>query len=118
MEIGRIQPVPTQQGFTGQSNRNFKQDNQEVKVENQVIPEPSGLQSEKDIIKAVEGLNKMFESTNTHLQFTYHEELGEYYVKIINDMNNEVLKEIPSKKVLDMVAEMGKALGLIVDKKV
>jgi len=116
MEIGRIQPLSNQQGQTGQSTRYSEPQNQDKIVERKEMAISLEPPTEKDMAQTIDGLNKMFEST--HIQFTYHEELGEYYVKIINDKNNEVLKEIPSKKVLDIVAEMGKSLGLIIDKKI
>ncbi|CAM3520963.1 flagellar protein FlaG [Brevibacillus invocatus] len=74
-------------------------------------------QSKSEIEKEIAGLNKLLQATNTHLKFTLHEELNEYYVQVINEESNEVVKEIPSKKVMDMVAKMHEMIGLLVDEK-
>ncbi len=119
MEIGRIQPVKNQQNQMNQTTQNpgsFNREAAHPKAEEQANSNASP--TEKDIIKAVDSLNKMFDSAQSHIQFTYHEKLGEYYIKIINDQKNEVIKEIPSKKILDMVAEMKKSIGLLIDEKI
>lgn len=66
--------------------------------------------------KAVALLNKTMESYNTELRFTLHKESGEYMVKVISTKDNTVIREIPPKRVLDMVAHFKEVLGIIVDK--
>ncbi|MBM6616317.1 flagellar protein FlaG [Bacillus suaedaesalsae] len=66
----------------------------------------------------VKGMNDFLQPSNTSLKFEMHEELKEYYVKIIDSSTQEVVKEIPSKKILDFYAEMTKFVGLLVDKKI
>jgi flagellar protein FlaG len=65
---------------------------------------------------SVELLNKTMESYNTELRFTLHEGSGEYQVKIVDTTNNRVLKEIPSKNVLEMVAYLKHLVGIVLDK--
>jgi flagellar protein FlaG len=71
----------------------------------------------KELEREVENLNKFLQSSTTHIKFTLHEELNEYYVQVINDQTNEVIREIPSKKVMDMVAKMHEMIGLLIDEK-
>ncbi|MBB2481627.1 flagellar protein FlaG [Bacillus sp. APMAM] len=68
--------------------------------------------------KVVDGMNEFVQASNTHLKFELHDELNEYYVSIIDDKTQEVIKEIPSKRMLDIYAEMEKHLGILVDKKI
>lgn len=68
------------------------------------------------IEESVELLNKTMEDYKTELQFTLHEASGEYMVKIINTSNNEVIKELPAERVLNMVAYFKELLGIVVDK--
>lgn len=80
------------------------------------------VQTEKKISKAdmerqVESLNKFMQSSTTHLKFTLHEKLNEYYVQVVSDTDNTVVREIPSKKMMDMVAKMQEMIGLLVDEK-
>lgn len=72
----------------------------------------------KQVETAVEKLNDFVEPLRTNLKFQLHEELNEYYVTIVNPNTNEVIKEIPSKKILDMYAAMGEYMGFLIDKKI
>jgi len=72
----------------------------------------------KELESLTEHVNDFFKSTQTHLQFRVHEKSKEYYVEIRNSATNEVLKEIPDKKFLDMVQRMKELAGLIVDEKI
>jgi flagellar protein FlaG len=47
-----------------------------------------------------------------------HEETGRISVKLINRENNEVIREIPSEKVLDMAAAMYELAGLFINEKI
>jgi flagellar protein FlaG len=74
--------------------------------------------TKEKIEKAVKGMNDFLSVSNTHLKFQYHEKLKEYYVTIVDGKTDEVVKEIPSKKLLDMFAAMNEYIGLMVDKKI
>ncbi|MZQ85768.1 flagellar biosynthesis protein FlaG [Paenibacillus sp. 5J-6] len=74
--------------------------------------------SKDEVTKEVEGLNKWLDLKNSHLKFVLHDKLNEYYVQIVDDSSNEIVKEIPSKKVMDAVAAFRENLGIIVDKKI
>lgn len=73
--------------------------------------------TQKEINKELEHLNKWAELKSSHLKFVLHDRLNEYYVQVVSDKTDEVIKEIPSKKFMDMVANFYEKLGLIVDKK-
>ena len=73
--------------------------------------------SEKEIKSAVSKINKFLEGEGTHLQYEKHDVLNEMIIRIIDNNTNEVIKEIPSKKILDMVAKMCEMAGILVDKK-
>nr|WP_276531873.1 flagellar protein FlaG [Brevibacillus invocatus] len=82
-----------------------------------VEAQPEKKHSHTDLVREIEGLNKFLQSSSTHLKFTLHEKLNQYYVQIINDHDNTVVREIPSKKMMDMVAQMHEMIGLLVDEK-
>lgn len=73
--------------------------------------------SKEELSKEIDGMNKWLQATNTHVKFTLHEKLNEYYVQVINDQTMEVIREIPSKKMMDMVAKIHEMVGLLVDEK-
>ena len=80
--------------------------------DNQIPP------SIKEMESVIEGINEMLQPARTHLKFELHEKLSEYYVTVIDNNTNEIIREIPSKKWLDFYAAMTDFIGLIVDKKV
>lgn len=91
-----------------------KVDNKGSNQSQDLLEKPSKEQLEK----VVEGVNNFIKSSNTHIQFKLHEKLNEYYVTIVDNDTQNVVREIPSKKVLDVYAAMTEFIGLIVDKKI
>ncbi|MFD1849018.1 flagellar protein FlaG [Oceanobacillus bengalensis] len=93
----------------------FENDRQHVvplaKNENERIQKES-------VQEIVFSLNEFIKPTQTNLKYELHDELGEYYVTIVNSESNEVIKEIPEKKLLDMYAKMADFMGLLIDKKI
>jgi len=67
---------------------------------------------------AVKKLNEFMEMHNKNLKFVYHEGLKEYYVTIIDSETEEVIKEIPPKKLLDAYYQMSKIIGNAIDGKI
>ncbi|WP_342559379.1 flagellar protein FlaG [Metasolibacillus sp. FSL K6-0083] len=68
--------------------------------------------------EVVEKMNKMLEVNHNTAKFKYHEGLDRYYVTVVDRDTEEVVKEIPPKKLLDAFYEMQKMFGMIVDEKI
>lgn len=90
---------------------------------NESIEENKNQNKENDIPKAtfqkaIDKLNEFMEVHNNNLKFVYHDGLKEYYVKVVDSKTDEVIREIPSKEVLDAYYEMQKIIGNIVDEKI
>jgi flagellar protein FlaG len=68
--------------------------------------------------KVVQAMNKFVSASTTHIKFELHDKLNEYFVKVIDDSTQEVVKEIPSKKLMDIYAAMNEYLGILVDQKI
>lgn len=97
----------------------INKENIEVKVKHQEQPKEITDSVSKDKLEEiVKSMNQFLMPTNTTLKFTMHEELKEYYVQIVDEKTKEVIREIPSKKMLDMYAAMKDFLGLVVDRKI
>lgn len=73
--------------------------------------------SAEEIAKAIQEVNKTLALHNTRLEFSIHEKTKGIIVKVMDEKTGEVIREVPSKKVLDMVAMTWEELGLIVDEK-
>ncbi|MCR2822385.1 flagellar protein FlaG [Lederbergia panacisoli] len=79
----------------------------------------SNLLTIDQVEKVVNSMNDFLKaSPSTHLKFQYHDKLNEYYVTIVDEISQEVVKEIPAKRMLDIFAAMTEYLGLMVDKKI
>lgn len=72
---------------------------------------------DKKIIDAIEKANKQLEIKGTSLRFSIHKITKQIMVKIVSDETEEVIKEVPPEKILDMVADMMVRAGIIVDKR-
>ncbi|KON86292.1 flagellar protein FlaG [Sporosarcina globispora] len=104
---------------TAQTNESTKVIQRNEITSNDGIPQEKGEQvKEKQVIEVIESMNKFLQASHTSLKFELHEELNEYYVTLVDDVTQEVVKEIPSKKLLDVYAAMTEFLGLMVDKKI
>jgi flagellar protein FlaG len=75
--------------------------------------------SKKELRNAVDKLNKFLEDNKTHAEYEYHDKLrNDLMIKIIDDKTGDVIREVPPKKILDMVAKMLEIVGVLIDKKV
>lgn len=88
----------------------------EKKQGNQGNEENTDEMDKRKLDKAVKKLNKFLEDDKTHAEYSVHKDLGTIMIKIIDDDTHQVILEVPSKKILDMVASMCKEVGLL-DKK-
>jgi flagellar protein FlaG len=74
--------------------------------------------SKEKLEEVVNGLNEFLQPSHTSVKFALHDELNEYYVQVIDEKTNEVIREIPPKKLLDVYAAMMEFVGLLVDRKI
>lgn len=71
-----------------------------------------------DVEIVVDQMNEFIDPLQTNLKFVFHDELEEYYVTVIDPLTDEIIKEIPPKKMLDMYAAMADFMGILIDKKI
>ena len=91
---------------------------QAVSIQNE---QQKGEERELPVQKAqqmTDSMNKFLESVNTQLRFKLHDDLKEYYVTIVDSNTDEVVREIPSKKLMDIYASMKEFVGLLIDRKI
>lgn len=69
----------------------------------------------EDLEDAVKKVNITAETFNISLRFRIHEESERIMVQVINLENNEVIKEIPPEKILNVVAQIQNIIGLFID---
>jgi flagellar protein FlaG len=105
-----IQPAPQTKDNVKLSE--VKSISQMTPVEKQELPI-----SERVVIDAIERANKAISISNRKFEYSIHEKTKEIMVKVIDSDTNEIIREIPPEKILDLVAKMWEMAGLIVDER-
>lgn len=88
--------LPTRTVHTNENSSEFRI--QEVNKDVPVQPKLTGQIKEEQLTEVVDSMNEFLQASHTSLKFVLHEELNEYYVTLVDDLTQEVVKEIPSKK--------------------
>ncbi len=70
---------------------------------------------EDDLVRAVESVNKEHLVGSEKLEYEYHEDTNKYIIKIVDTKTNDVLKQIPSQKLLDYAAGLMEYIGMRFD---
>lgn len=73
--------------------------------------------SEKEVKKAVDKLNKLLEDKASHVEYEVYGRFNDLTIRIVNNKTKEVIKELPPKKLIDMVDKLCELAGMFVDKK-
>jgi len=73
--------------------------------------------NEKVVSEAVDKMNKVLEGSNRRFEFSVHEKTHGIMIKVIDEITGKVIREIPPKKILDMIANMMEMAGLLVDER-
>lgn len=99
--------VMAAQGSTNQNTGAKKeQDEQDIR---DVSPEK--------IKSALSDINQKIRPTHTQCEFKYHEQTKRISITVKDSDTNEVIREIPPEKTLDMIAKSLELAGILVDEK-
>jgi flagellar protein FlaG len=79
--------------------------------------ESKGKIKEQDVKKAVDKLNKLFEDKSTHAEYEVYGKFKDITISIVDNNTKEVVKEIPPKKIIDMVDKLCELAGMFMDQK-
>lgn len=74
--------------------------------------------SKEKIQNAVDTINEFLHINHNASKFVLHDGLDRYFVQVVDTQTEEVVKEIPPKKLLDAFYEMQKLVGMIIDEKI
>lgn len=113
VQVTSLPPV----GGKGSSDNNSKpgqqQDRGAVQTDKEVAPDK--------IKAAVDDLNKTVKQASplhhTQLSFKYHEDTNRISITVTDSDTDEVIREIPPEKTLDMLAKAWEMAGLLVDER-
>ncbi|MFD2331487.1 flagellar protein FlaG [Cohnella sp. GCM10020058] len=73
--------------------------------------------SDQAIKKAIEKANKAMEGSDRRFEYSVHEKTGDLLVKVVNTETNEVMREIPNEKLLDLMDKLQELAGINIDEK-
>ncbi|WP_235206724.1 flagellar protein FlaG [Paenibacillus tyrfis] len=73
--------------------------------------------SEEAVVKAIQKANKALQGVEKRFEYRVHQQTGEIMVKVLNQETNELIREIPPEKLLDLVAKLQDICGIIIDEK-
>ena len=73
--------------------------------------------SEQRLNELIEHGNKVLQRLDTSLQWSVHQESHQLIVKVVDTQTNEILREIPPEKYLDLVHNLCEQVGLFLDEK-
>jgi flagellar protein FlaG len=73
--------------------------------------------SEQHIKSEISKANNKLRYHNTKCEFGYHEETRRVTIKVLDKDTEEVIREIPPEKTLEMIEKMWELAGLMVDER-
>ena len=74
--------------------------------------------TEEELIKSIESANEQFVAFDRRFEFSIHEKTKQIMVKVIDVTTDEIIREIPPEKILDLVAAIWEISGIIVDERI
>ncbi|GAB6927545.1 hypothetical protein JCM10914A_15280 [Paenibacillus sp. JCM 10914] len=72
---------------------------------------------EKRLNDLIEHGNKVLQRMDTHLQWSLHKQSQKLIVKVLNTETDEIVREIPPEKYLDLVQNLCEQVGLFLDER-
>lgn len=113
IQVEQIKPVQEKSGSNNSGNNPYQEDRAAVQAEGEISPEK--------VKSAVDDLNKQIKQASplhkTALSFKYHDETNRISITVKDSDTDEIIREIPPEKALDMLAKAWEMAGLLVDEK-
>lgn len=111
----RVNPI--NEPITSSHDFNVVTTKAQGELQNDVTPSPNLSLGDKYFNELIEKTNKKLTSQGTHLQLSIHDLSRQIVVKVVDTETDEVIKEIPPEKFIDLVYNLCRQVGLIVDEK-
>lgn len=113
-EIGRISPI----SLENKVENSLKIDNTVKKVEPQFdIQKDNSMLNQEEIQQAIDQANKFLFPGNSRFEIRMHERTKNVMVKLVDTETDEVIKEIPTEKILDLIGRIWDVVGILVDER-
>ena len=119
-----IQPVtkslqirPIESSLIHQSDRQDSHTKETSDVEERQETISDSEITKEEIEQTVEKVNHFLIGSKTQFDFKIHEGTGRTIVRLIDKQTEEVIKEIPPERMLDILASIWDSAGILVDRK-
>ena len=112
-EVEKVYYAESKDGAAGYQTNDYGSMNQKI-AERNPYTEPSATENDK-IKKAIEKMNAQL--PNAEAKFGIHEATNRVMIKLVDKDTQEVIKEFPPEKTLDMIAKCMELAGVLVDEK-
>lgn len=113
VQVASLPPVGGKGNSKNNNQSGQQQDRGAVQTDKEVAPDK--------IKAAVDDLNKTVKQASplhhTQLSFKYHEDTNRISITVTDSDTDEVIREIPPEKTLDMLAKAWEMAGLLVDER-
>lgn len=73
---------------------------------------------EEQKVKSIERALEAVKSHQTSLEMSVHEQTNEVVIRVLDKETGELIREVPSEKILDMVSKFMEMNGMLFDEKV
>lgn len=110
--LASVEKVAVAASTTVTSSQNSKQGNHSS---GQNEEQKEHVASEATINDAVKNANRKMEKTRC--EYSYHKETNRVSIRVLDAETDEVIREIPPEKSLDMLQKMWEMAGILVDEK-
>lgn len=113
IQVETIRPVEDKKGSEQFSDRQQDTERGAVQSEQEIAPDK--------VKSAVDDLNRQVRQASpmkhTQLSFKYHDDTNRISITVTDSDTDEVIREIPPEKALDMLAKAWELAGLMVDER-
>lgn len=112
-------PVSTQQANTIQSVQQIQEEqiNQDKNAQNTAEQKTSKIQTAEQMEELVEKMNRALNPFNTTLRFGFDNSSKDFYVSVIDTMNNKLLHRFPAEKAEILLPKIQEVNGILFDQR-
>ncbi|NEZ45866.1 flagellar protein FlaG [Clostridium niameyense] len=105
---------------------NMRENNSEIEANIKVVAKNSEImdksissnkEENKEVEKSVDKLNKLLEPKDIHLEYEIYGKFRDLTIRLVDNNTKEIIKEIPPKKIIDMVDKLCELAGILIDQK-
>lgn len=109
MFVNSVNIANNRQNYNG-IQENIKNTEEDFKEDNYYF-------SNEEIFKSINRINKILDHENTFIRYEVHSKFNQVMLTVVDKSTQEVLMEVPPKKILDFVANMCEMAGILVNEK-